>query len=116
MQLLKGMSARESKVLAVDDDPLVLAALKALLEPERIRVITLDEPLRFWEMLERTLPNLIVLDVDMPHLSGIELCRVVRNDPRWFGIPILFLTMRIGRGHRCNGYSLPALTILSASP
>jgi diguanylate cyclase (GGDEF)-like protein len=92
MQLLHRMSALESKVMVVDDDPLVLAALKALLEPKRIRVITLDEPLRFWEVLERTSPNLLVLDVEMPHLSGVELCRVVRNDPRWCGIPIIFLT------------------------
>lgn len=92
MQLLMGRSARESKILVVDDDPLVLAALRALLEPRGMRVITLDEPLRFWEVLEHTMPNLILLDVEMPHLSGIELCRVVRNDPRWFGIPTLFLT------------------------
>jgi diguanylate cyclase (GGDEF)-like protein len=92
MQLLNRMSALESKILVVDDDPSVLAALKALLEPKRIRVITLGEPLRFWEVLERTSPNLLILDVEMPHLNGIELCKVVRNDPRWSGIPILFLT------------------------
>jgi DNA-binding response OmpR family regulator len=93
-QLLNRMSAQESKILAVDDDPLVLATLKALLEPKRIRVITLDEPLRFWETLERTSPNLLILDVEMPHLNGLELCRVIRNDPRWYGIPIIFVTMR----------------------
>ena len=93
-QLLNRRSAQESRVLAVDDDPLVLATLEALLEPKRIRVITLDEPLRFWETLERTSPNLLILDVEMPHLNGLELCRVMRNDPRWYGIPIIFVTMR----------------------
>jgi diguanylate cyclase (GGDEF)-like protein len=93
MQLLNRMSDLESKVLVVDDDPLILAALQALLEPKRIRVITLDEPLRFWETFERTSPDLLILDVEMPHLNGLELCQVIRNDPRWYGIPILFLTM-----------------------
>jgi diguanylate cyclase (GGDEF)-like protein len=93
IQLLNRMSALESKVLIVDDDPLVLASVKALLESQRIRVITLDEPLRFWETFERTSPNLLILDVEMPHLNGLELCRVIRNDPRWYGIPILFLTV-----------------------
>jgi len=93
MQLLARMGALESKVLAVDDDPVVLAALKALLEPKQIRMITLDEPLRFWEILEQISPNLLILDVEMPHLNGIELCRVVRDDPRWSGMPIIFLTM-----------------------
>jgi diguanylate cyclase (GGDEF)-like protein len=94
MQLLTRINASESKVMAVDDDPQVLATLRLLLEPQRIRVITLSEPLRFWEVLEQTSPNLLVLDVEMDHLSGIELCRVVRNDPRWRDIPILFLTRR----------------------
>jgi diguanylate cyclase (GGDEF)-like protein len=93
-QLLSRRNAQESRILAVDDDPLVLATLKALIEPKRIRLITLDEPLRFWETLERTSPNLLILDVEMPHLNGLELCRVIRNDPRWYGIPIIFVTMR----------------------
>jgi diguanylate cyclase (GGDEF)-like protein len=91
-QLLSRISALESKILVVDDDPVILAALKTLLEPKRIHVITLAEPLRFWEELERISPNLLILDVEMPHLNGIELCRVVRNDPRWCGLPIVFLT------------------------
>ena len=93
MQQLNRQNALESKVMVVDDDPLVLAALKAILEHRRMHVTTLNEPLRFWEVFERTSPDLLVLDVDMPHMTGIELCRVVRNDPRWFGVPIIFLTM-----------------------
>ena len=81
-------------MLAVDDDPTVLATLRALLEPRRIHLTTLADPLRFWEVLEETSPDLLVLDVEMPHLSGIELCRVVRNDARWGGLPTLFLTVR----------------------
>ena len=108
MQLLDRMSALESKVMVVDDDPLVLATLKALLEPKRIHVITLDEPLRFWEVFERTSPNLIILDVEMPHLNGIELCRVVRNDPRWFGIAILFLTTHTDAETVCRVFAAGA--------
>ena len=55
-------------------------------------LITLEDPLRFWDVLEETSPDLVMLDVEMPHVSGIELCRVVRNDPRWAGMPVLFLT------------------------
>jgi len=42
--------------------------------------------------LQRVVPDLLLLDVDMPQLSGIELCTVVRNDVRWSTVPILFLT------------------------
>jgi diguanylate cyclase (GGDEF)-like protein len=92
VQLLERRREAETRVMAVDDDPQVLAALRALLEGRRIRVCTLDNPLRFWETLEEFAPDLLILDVDMPHLSGIELCRVVRNDPRWSAEPVLFLT------------------------
>lgn len=93
-QVLQRSTAGETRVLAVDDDPQILAAIRVLLEGRGLRVSTLDDPLQFWDALERTAPDLLVLDVDMPHLSGIELCRVVRNDPRWGGIPVLFLTAR----------------------
>lgn len=92
--VLRERTPADTHLLAVDDDPAVLAAVRALLEPRGIRVTTLGDPLRFWDTLEQTAPDVLVLDVDMPHLGGLELCRVVRNDPRWTGIPVLFLTAR----------------------
>lgn len=91
-RLLQSTRAVHARVLAVDDDPVVLAALESLLVSQGLEVIVLDEPLRFWDVLQETSPDLLIVDVDMPHLNGIELCRVVRNDPRWGGLPILFLT------------------------
>ncbi|HEX7242249.1 MAG TPA: response regulator, partial [Longimicrobiaceae bacterium] len=93
-QVLQRSAPADTRVLAVDDDPHVLQALRALLEPRGVHVTTLDDPLRFWDVLEEAAPDLLVLDVDMPHLNGIELCRVVRNDARWSGTPVLFLTAR----------------------
>lgn len=84
----------EARILAVDDDPEVLIALRSLLEPWGLRLVTLEEPLRFWQTLEAAVPDLLILDVAMPTVDGVELCRVVRNDPRWSGLPVLFLTAR----------------------
>ena len=89
------LRASETTVLAVDDDPAVLAALSELLRTEGARVVTLNEPLRFWETLTATGPDLVVFDVDMPEVSGIELCQVMRADPAWSQIPVVFLTARI---------------------
>jgi diguanylate cyclase (GGDEF)-like protein len=91
-QVLQQARATEATVMVVDDDPHVLALLRTLLEPRRIQLITVEESLRFWDALEESPADLLVLDVDMPHLNGIELCRVVRNDPRWRELPVLFLT------------------------
>jgi DNA-binding response OmpR family regulator len=55
-------------------------------------VTTLADPRRFWETLEASTPDLLILDLDMPTHDGIELCRAVRIDPKWASLPILFLT------------------------
>lgn len=85
------------KVLVVDDDPIFLAALHSMLEPWGIQLTGLDNPLRFWEVLQATAPDLLILDVEMPQRSGIELCQSVRADSHWQSLPILFLTAHCDR-------------------
>jgi diguanylate cyclase (GGDEF)-like protein len=92
-QVLAHTRTAATRVLVVDDDPEVLTVLQTLLEPWGLRVSTLDDPLRFLETLSATSPDLLMMDVDMPHINGIELCQVVRNDPQWSSLPILFLTV-----------------------
>ncbi|BAY37007.1 two-component hybrid sensor and regulator [Nostoc sp. NIES-2111] len=87
----------EAKVLAVDDDPQILALLQTLLHPWGLQVITLDDPRQFWEKLADVNPDLLILDVEMPHTNGIEICQVVRNDSQWSELPILFLTVHNDR-------------------
>jgi diguanylate cyclase (GGDEF)-like protein len=94
LQLIERATAPETTLLAVDDDPAVLDAVGALLAPHGVRVVTLSDPLRFWSELDRVRPDMILLDVDMPGVTGVELCRVLRNDPRWATVPVLVLTAR----------------------
>ena len=82
----------DANIMVVDDDPLILVTMRRLLEPWGLKVTTLEDPRRFWEVLETSSPDLLVLDIHMPHLSGLELCQIVRNDTRTCGLPILFLT------------------------
>ncbi len=91
-EVLQQVDSTQARVMVVDDDPQILATLRSLLEPWGIKVTTLDEPQRFWETLETTQPDLLILDIKMPQVSGVELCQVVRNDSRWAGLPILVLT------------------------
>ena len=83
-----------TRVLIVDDDPAVLDAMRMLLRGHDLEVSTLSDPLRFWETLEEVAPELLILDVDMPVINGPELCRTVRNDPRWSGLAVIFATAR----------------------
>jgi DNA-binding response OmpR family regulator len=93
-QVLQQSSKTEAKLLLVDDDPQLLDVVRTLLEPWGFNLTLLDNPQEFWGTLEETTPDLLILDVEMPELSGIDLCQVVRNDPRWSELPVLFLSAR----------------------
>ncbi|MBC6435875.1 response regulator [Nostoc sp. HG1] len=86
-------SGQTDKILLVDDDPKILALLQTLLQPWGLQVSTIADPHQFWQTLEAVSPDLLVLDIEMPYLNGIELCKVIRNDPRWSELPIVFLTV-----------------------
>lgn len=79
-------------VLAIDDDPLMLGAFTTLLEPWGLRVKGLSDPTQFWETLTQIDPDLLLLDLEMPTFSGIDLCRVVRQDIAYSELPILMVT------------------------
>jgi diguanylate cyclase (GGDEF)-like protein len=80
------------RILAIDDDPSILLVLEAILGGAGLEVAVLEDPLAVWAALERTRPDLVVCDVDMPGLDGIDLCRTLRADARWQRLPLLFLT------------------------
>ena len=86
------------KILVVDDSELVCRLAGKLLERRGLHVTTLTDPLKFWDALEEANPDLLILDVEMPHLNGIELCRVVRGDPHWEFLPIVFLSAQTDAG------------------
>ena len=82
-----------SKVMIVDDDIQVLDFLKTILSPWGFQLTTLSEPTQLLQTLETVQPHLLVLDVEMPEVSGLDLCQVLRADDRWQQLPILFLTV-----------------------
>lgn len=91
-RVLPKTQASEAKVLIVDDDLGMLSLLSTLLTPWGLEIATLSEPQHFWQVLVATSPDLILLDLEMPQVSGLELCRVVRQDAEWGDLPILVVT------------------------
>jgi diguanylate cyclase (GGDEF)-like protein len=92
--VLEADAGERWQLVAVDDDPAILEALSELLEPSGLEVRGSTDPQQFWAMLDETAPDLAVLDIDLPGASGIELCRLLRADPRWAALPVVVLTVK----------------------
>lgn len=79
--------------MIVDDDEHWLRHLPTLLKPWGFKVTTLADPQQFWPVLQAITPDVLVLEVNMPQINGLELCQILRSDPQWQQLPILFLSV-----------------------
>jgi DNA-binding response OmpR family regulator/HPt (histidine-containing phosphotransfer) domain-containing protein len=83
----------EIRVMVVDDDPILLQILPKQLQGYGFQVATLEDPQQFWPVLEGVLPDVLILDVQMPQISGLDLCQGLRATPRWQSLPVMFLSI-----------------------
>lgn len=84
------------RVLAVDDDPVILRLLQLNLELEGHEVVTAPDGRAGLEAIRRERPEVVLLDVMMPHLDGFQVCAAVRADPdpAVAATPIVFLSAK----------------------
>jgi len=79
------------RILVVDDDAPSVKMISFLLREEGYEVISTDNGAAALELIDREAPNLVILDVMMPHLDGFEVCRRIRQKQ---DVPIIFLSAR----------------------
>jgi len=91
-QVLATTRTTTATALVVDDDPLFLKTLSALLLPQGIQTSCLVDPSQFWQVLNTLNPTLLLLDLEMPNYNGFELCQTVRQDIKYRNLPILVIT------------------------
>ena len=82
------------KILIVDDEPDILEFLQYNLRKEGYAVVTASDGKQAIGVAEREKPNLILMDIMMPELDGVETCRVLRSRKEFNDTPIAFLTAR----------------------
>jgi DNA-binding response OmpR family regulator len=83
-----------SKVIVIDDEPFILMMIEDKLKKANIGVVTLRKSKDAMAVIKKEMPDLIILDWMMPELSGIELCRMLKEDPDMLHIPIFMLTAK----------------------
>ncbi len=94
------------RILIVDDEPDVTELLKYKLEQEGYYCKVINDPLIFISAVRAFGPDLILLDIMMPDLNGLQLCKIVRSDPKMKDISIIFLTARGEEEDRVKGLEL----------
>ncbi len=97
-----------SKIMIVDDDAHYLKQVIQLLHPWNLEITPLANPQRFWTLFSQVVPDLVILDIEMPHINGFELCKVLRSHPQWQSLPIVFLSVHADRPNQERAFALGA--------
>lgn len=81
-------------VLIADDEPNIVISLEFLLEQNGYRVLVARDGHEALEAIEREAPDLVLLDVMLPRLSGYDVCQRIRQNPAWAHVRVIMLTAR----------------------
>jgi putative two-component system response regulator len=104
--------AKRRTIFMVDDNLTNLTVGKnALLG--KYKVFTIPTGKKLFEMLDKTIPDLILLDIEMPEMNGYDIIKILKNDPKTAEIPVIFLTARSDSGSELEGLSLGAIDYIS---
>jgi putative two-component system response regulator len=102
-----GMESKK-KILICDDSILILAAARLSLSAT-YEVIEVNSPLKLFEKLETLIPDLLLLDVEMPIMNGYQVLKKLKENPKTNGIPVIFLTGRSDESSELEGLALGAV-------
>ncbi len=100
--------AMKTRILVVDDEPDALELVEFNLRQAGYEVAAAEDGAEAVEKARATLPHLIVLDVMLPEMNGLEVCKILRRDPATARIPIIMLTAKAGEIDRVLGLELGA--------
>jgi chemosensory pili system protein ChpA (sensor histidine kinase/response regulator) len=105
-QPLREKGDRRTFAMVVDDSITVRRVTQRLLERNGMRVLTARDGMDAVTLLQDHVPDIILLDIEMPRMDGYEVAAHVRNDPRLRDVPIIMITSRVGEKHRARAIEL----------
>ncbi len=101
--LRKRLQVERTRVLVVDDAWSVRRSMQQLLEDAGYDVATAADGFEALERLRAKVPAVVLTDLEMPNLNGLELARRMQEIPQWAGIPVVMITSRTSAKHREEG-------------
>ena len=102
------MACMKTKILVVDDEPDVVELVDFNLKAAGFEVVTATDGEEALKKARAALPSLIILDLMLPEVDGLEVCKILRRDPQTSGIPIIMLTAKAAEIDRILGLELGA--------
>jgi phosphate regulon transcriptional regulator PhoB len=96
------------KILVVEDEPDIRKLVQYNLAQERFKVLEAENGEEALKLVQRDRPNLVILDLMLPGLSGLELCRILRDRTDTAQVPILMLTAKAGEADKIVGLEMGA--------
>ena len=98
----------KQRILVVDDEPDLLELIRVTLENSGFDVETATQGAEVFAALNQCPPDLMILDLMLPDVSGIEICRKVRSTQEWADLPIIMVTARSQEFERVIGFEMGA--------
>lgn len=86
------MADKKMKVLLVEDDPFIRDIYQVKFFQEGLDVLTVDNGLEALKKLEQIVPDVVLLDILMPYMDGMETLKNIRSNENWKQIPVIMLT------------------------
>jgi chemosensory pili system protein ChpA (sensor histidine kinase/response regulator) len=111
-QAVPSQERSEITVLIADDSVYIRQSLQQTLQRAGYRVIQARDGMEAWELLLEQPPDVLLLDIEMPHLNGYELLSMIRSSPRFAALKIIMLTARSSEKHRRSASDLGAQAYL----
>lgn len=93
------------RLLLVDDEPGLREAVKDYLEESGFAVQVASNAREGWDLLQQSIPDLVISDIMMPQVDGYQFLKQMREDPRFKRLPVVFLTAKGMTTDRIQGYN-----------
>jgi DNA-binding response OmpR family regulator len=96
------------RILVVDDDPYILMSLEFLMKKNGYDVMVARNGTEAMELVEKQVPDLVILDIMMPDVDGYEICRRIKKSPKHSHTKIVFISAKTKEADIQKGYDLGA--------